>query len=284
MKASSNHSKKGDLHIHSVFSDSDAEIESIFKKARDKNLFCISVVDHDNVDGIDECRRLSNIYNIELIEGIELSAQNNDIEVHILGYFIDTNNKKLKDSLISVRELRKERLISMVDKLNALGLKIDKEELFCDIGGTIPTRLHLALYLVRKKIVFTLVEAFKKYLSPGRPAYVGRFKFSVKEAIQLIKDSGGMAFLAHPHYLPQQCWIDEFASYGLDGLETIYPRLSEKRILFCLEKAKKLELLKSGGSDSHGSYKEFTEVGGVTIPYEWVEEMKSRLVARSCTK
>jgi predicted metal-dependent phosphoesterase TrpH len=272
---------KCDLHIHSNFSDSDAKIEDIFIKAKEKNLSAIAITDHDTVSGLSEAEQKSKIYGIECIKGLELSAQKNDVEVHILGYFIDTKSKLLKESLAEIRALRGKRFIDMAQKLNSLGLNIDIDEVFLNISSSIPTRLHLGLHLVRKGIVKSLREAFNKYLSPGKPAYISRFKYSVKEAIELIKSCCGLAFLAHPYLLSEQAWIEEFASYGLDGLEVIYPRLSEAKLLHYSELADKLKLLKSGGSDAHGSYKEFTEVGGVTIPYEWVEEMKKRLALNS---
>jgi predicted metal-dependent phosphoesterase TrpH len=135
--------------------------------------------------------------------------------------------------------------------------------------------------LVEKGFTKSLREAFSRYLSPGKPAYVGRFKYSVKEAIKLIKQSGGLAFLAHPHLLKQQSWIEEFVSYGLDGLEVVYPNFSDNRILRYKTLADKLRLLKSGGSDAHGSYKEFTEIGGIAVPYEWVQDMKNRIAHRT---
>jgi predicted metal-dependent phosphoesterase TrpH len=166
----------------------------------------------------------------------------------------------------------------MIDKMNSLGFSIDKEEVLLKIKGNIPTRLHLGLHLLEKGIVSSLIDAFRKYLSPGRPAYISHFKYSVKDVIDFIKGAGGLAFLAHPHLLSNKDWLDEFISLGLDGLEINYPGLSEKRKEHYKKKASESGLLYSGGSDAHGSYKEFTEVGGVTIPYEWVEQMKSRLV------
>jgi predicted metal-dependent phosphoesterase TrpH len=271
-----NPKKKCDLHIHSTFSDSDTTIEDIFKKAKEKQLSAIAITDHDTVSGLPLAQRLSNIYGIELIEGIEISANKDDIEIHILGYLIDSSNANIAKELGNIHALRKERLINMADKLNSLGIKVDTKELFEIIKDTIPTRLHLGLYLVNKGFVKTLREAFSKYLSPGKPAYISRFKYSVKEAIELIKNYKGLAFLAHPHLLPKQEWIEEFISYGLDGLEIIYPKFSQAKISRYEAVADKMGLLKSGGSDAHGSYKEFTEIGGVDVPYEWVEEMKKR--------
>lgn len=266
-----------DFHIHSIFSDSDASLESIFKKAKDANLAAISLTDHDTVDGIDSALTLGKINNIEVIEGIEVSSQKADIEIHVLGFFVDSKSKVLKDALVNVKELRKERLAAMVDKLNRVGIAISKDELFASIKSAIPTRLHLGLHLVEKGVVKTLIEAFRQYLSPGKPGYVARFKYTVKEAIELIHSAGGLAFLAHPQMLADQKWIEEFIKDGLDGLEVVYPRLTKTKSLFYQDLADKHGLLKSGGSDAHGTYKEFTNVGGVTIPYEWVLAMKKRL-------
>ncbi|UCC94315.1 MAG: PHP domain-containing protein [Candidatus Omnitrophota bacterium] len=272
-----------DLHIHSVFSDSDTPVEEILKVADAKNLSCIAIADHDTVGAMNQARILSRQYHIEFIEAIELSAQEKDCEIHVLGYFIDPLNKKLNDALGGIRELREARLIAMADKLISLGVGVDKEELMARTKDAIPTRLHLALYLVEIGRVRSLWDAFRKYLSPGKPAYVARFKHTAREAIELIKDSGGLAFLAHPYFLADQSWIEKFVSFGLDGIEVNYPRFSPSRIAIYENMADKYGLLKSGGSDAHGSYKEFTEIGGVTVPYEWVEAMKARLSPPSYT-
>jgi len=268
---------KCDLHIHSNFSDSDTEVREIFNQAKRKGLSCISITDHDTTAGLAVASSESKIHGIELVEGIEFSAQHKDNEIHVLGYFIDYKNERLQKSLANVRELRKERILLMAKKLNSLHISVDTDELFAQINNAMPTRLHLALYLVKNKKVNSLREAFRKYLSPGKPAYYSRFKFSMKDTISLIRRSGGLAFLAHPHIIPDQSWIEDFISLGINGLELNYPGMSKARTSFYKNIASKFGLLKSGGSDSHGSYKEFTAVGGMDVPYEWVQEMRSYL-------
>ena len=271
-----------DLHIHSNFSDSDADLETIFKQAKEKGLACIAVTDHDTLDGMNSARIYSKSYDIELIEGLELSAEHKGVEVHILAYFIDSENGELGSELAQVKELRKERLLWMGEKLNSLGVKVDIEELFLKIKGAIPTRLHLALYLLENGKVKTLRQAFQKYLSPGQPAYRARFKYSVEEAIKLIRKFGGLSFIAHPHVIPDQSWVEEFISLGVDGLETVYPTMSFAKKSLYKDMTIKFQRLQSGGSDAHGSYKKFVEVGGVSIPYAWVEDMKSCLGRLRC--
>ncbi len=268
---------KVDLHIHSNFSDSDLTIEDIFKTARLKELFAIAITDHDTVDGLEEAKRYSAIYDIELIEGIELSTQKDDAEIHILGYFLDSSNHKLKEELSNIKKLRKERLCGMIRKLNELKFNLDEKAILSRVKNAMPTRLHLALELVKKGKVKTLREGFEKYLSPGKPGYLSRFKYSVKEGINLIKSYGGLAFLAHPQLIPDKSWIEEFIELGIDGLEIAYPRLSAAKSLLYKETADKFGILKSGGSDAHGSYKEFIQIGEVFVPYAWVIEMKKRI-------
>ncbi len=268
--------KQCDLHIHSVFSDSDATIEEIFRTAKEKGLLAVAITDHDTIDGLDEARKISISSGVELVDGIELSAQKDDVEIHVLGYFLDSTNPQLKKELSDIYTLRKDRLIKMVDKLKTIGLRLNSEEIFAQTKNAIPTRLHLALYLIKKGYAKSVSQAFEKYLSPGKPGYIARFKYSVEEAIKLIKKYGGLSFLAHPNIIPDQSWIEEFVSQGIDGLEVVYPRFSNAKILMYKNIADKFGLLKSGGSDAHGSYREFTKIGDVAVPYEWLCAMKKK--------
>ena len=108
--------RRCDLHIHSKFSDSDADLETIFKQAKEKGLACIAVTDHDTLDGMNSARAYSKSYGIELIEGFELSAEHKGIEVHILAYFIDPEIRELKSELAQVKELRRERILKKYQK------------------------------------------------------------------------------------------------------------------------------------------------------------------------
>jgi len=272
-----NDNLKCDLHIHSNYSDSDETLEQIFTRAREKKLTAIALTDHDTVEGVAQALRLGREYGIELISGIEFSCQHIETEVHVLGFFVDHENKNFLHVLGGLKESRRVRLELMIEKLTALGLKIDRDEIIADIDDKIATRLHLGIYLVKKGYAANLNDSFKQFLAPGKPGYVARFKHSVKDASKLIHEAGGLAFLAHPQLLPDLKWVEEFARDGIDGIEAAYPRLSMKYKALFSDLAKKHNLLKSGGSDAHGSYKKFTSVGAVDVPYDWVLKMKTRL-------
>ncbi|MCK4809370.1 MAG: PHP domain-containing protein [Candidatus Omnitrophica bacterium] len=266
--------EKADLHIHSAYSDGSLSIEDIFKQSREKGLRCIAITDHDTVEGALEAEGLTELFGVEFIKGIELSAEYDKTDVHILGYFVDTYNKNLLNELKDMKQFRRERLISMAKKVNSLGGRVDIDELVCQINQKVATRLHLALYMLEKKQVNSVWEAFKKYLSADKSAYVRKSSFSVREAITLIKQADGLAVLAHPHFLPSNGWFKKFVHWGLDGMEVIYPGFSPRVISYYTRLADSLGLFKSGGSDSHGTHKQSTPIGKITIPYSWVETMK----------
>lgn len=265
---------KADLHIHSCYSDSDLSIQEILKRASEKGLKAIAVTDHDTVEGVDEALQVSDQYQVECISGIEISAQYRDFEVHILGYLLDHHSVPLRDALSDIKNVRIQRLIDMAEKMNKLGFKVDTDELLKDIQGRIVTRFHLALYLVAHGIVSNIKEAFLKYLAPGKPAYAARLKFSAQEAIRLILDAGGVPVLAHPHMLADQRWIEEFIEYGIRGIEAVYPGFSKSQRQRYRKFAKEHDLCMTGGSDAHGNLKKYNDIGSVTVPYSYVEQMK----------
>ena len=266
-------SKLCDLHIHSTFSDSDEAVEDIVKKAYDKNLSCIALTDHDTVDGLSHARKCCQKQGIEFVDGIEITAEHKGIEIHVLGYFIDAKNTVLQQELNKIRTLRTERILAMADKLNDLGVPVDKDELLSQIGASLPTRLHLGVYLINKGVVKDIRQVFKKYLSPKCEAYIARVRYTAREAIDAIHQAGGFACLAHPHLLRDQSLVEEIIRYGMDGIEVVYPGFSKNTILFYETMANKFGLFKVGGSDAHGSYKTHTCVGEVSIPYDWLDQM-----------
>ena len=184
-----------DLHIHSDCSDSDHTLAEVFIQAQSRDLRCISVTDHDTTAHLPQARKLASDYGIELIDGVEISAHHNDTEVHILGYGFDPGCSELQDSLLQISHCRRQRLETIIAKLNAMGFPLDTSDFFRFVADAVPTRLHLALYMVRHNCVQSVREAFSNFLGTAKPAYVARFRYSVKEVIQIIKASGGRAFL-----------------------------------------------------------------------------------------
>ncbi|MCM8763195.1 MAG: PHP domain-containing protein [Candidatus Omnitrophica bacterium] len=266
--------KFADLHLHTTYSDSTLEPEALIRQAQAVGLDCISVVDHDTVDGIYPTQEAAKSKGIEVIAGIELSCEYNNSEVHILGYLIDYTDGNFLHKLSSIRKIRQERIYQMVDKLKDLNVSIEPEEVFKLSKTNSIGRLHLAQALVKKGYVTSIIEAFQRYIGDGAPAYVCGFKLTPQEAINLILSVKGIPVLAHPYTLGNDGLILKFIEYGLRGIEVYYPEHTKSKTLFYENFAKEYGLLSTGGSDYHGLVKPEISIGCVKIPYELVEKLK----------
>ena len=266
--------KYADLHVHTSESDGTFTPVQLVKEGLARGLSAIAIVDHDTVGAIPEAEAAAQGTDLEVIAGIELTAQYENQEIHILGYFVDCLDKALLEKLKLVQINRIERVHKIVNNLDELGLKINAQAVFDISGKGTVGRMHIARALVKEGLVTTPAEAFRKYIGDKSPAYVLGFSLSPAEAINLIKGSGGVAVLAHPYILHNDELITEFAGYGLQGIEVYYPEHSQSMVNFYLDLAKKLNLLVTGGSDFHGSVKPDIKLGAIKIPFELVEKLR----------
>ncbi len=267
--------KFADLHTHTLASDGSFTPEELVNEAVKRDLAAISVNDHDTVAGIGPALKAGEELGVEVIPGIELTAEHEGAEIHVLGYFIDPENAALAEKLASLKEYRVRRIYKMAEKLNGLGVKLKPEDVFeLSQGGTVG-RLHVAMAMVRKRLVGSLGEAFQRFIGDRGPAYVAGFRLSPQEAIGLISGAGGIAVLAHPYLLQRDDLIPLFIADGIRGIEVYYPEHSQGQVNYYLELAQKNGLLVTGGSDFHGKGKPDIKLGLVKIPYELVEKLKA---------
>jgi hypothetical protein len=273
---------KADLHIHTHFSDSSLSPREIVEYAQSVGVKTIGITDHDVIDGIDEAIEYAKAYDIEVIPGVELSAEIEGGEVHILGYFIDWKNKWFNEKLKIFRQVRQKRAYLIVSKLQELNINIDynrvlqlaKTEL---LKGAI-SRVHIATVLCEMKVVDSLNTAFEEYLNYGAKAYVPKFSLTPKQAVEIILKIGGIPVLAHPYF--SNCsdnLIFELVQVGLKGVEVYHPQQDTKGEEFCHKIAQKYNLLITGGSDCHGVFKKSILIGTVTVDDSVVKCMKEML-------
>lgn len=264
-----------DLHLHTVFSDGTYSPAELISAGAGAGLAAIAVVDHDTVGGIAVTMAEGARSGIEVIPGIELTAEEEGCEIHILGYLIDYRSRPLLEKLEVLKHNRIERIYKILEKLkDKMGVTLMPEAVFGIAAKGTVGRLHVAQAMVKEKIVGSVFEAFKKYIGDKSPAYVLGFRFSPQEAIRLIREAKGIAVLAHPYSLGRDDFIPRFVGYGLMGLEAYYPEHTPGMTSFYLEEAEKYGLLVTGGSDCHGAAKPEVRIGSVKIPYELVERLK----------
>ena len=204
----------------------------------------------------------------------ELTAELDDHELHILGYFLDTTDARLLTELARFQEVRQNRIREMVARLQKLNVPLREEAVFAVANCRSPGRPHVARALVQAGLCTNLDQAFERFLKKGKPAWVPKCKMSATDAIDLIHGAGGLAVLAHPGLNHRDDLIPALAASGLDGLECYHTKHATAQAEHYVRMAEQSRLLVTGGSDCHGMSKGRPLIGGIKLPYWRVEEMK----------
>ena len=264
-----------DLHLHTNFSDGTFTPEELTAHGKRLGFQAMALSDHDTVEGCARMAAACRGEEIEFIPATELTAEIDNHEVHILGYFIDTTDEKLLVELARFQAVRQSRIREMVARIQKLNVPLQEENVFAVANCRSPGRPHVARALVQAGLCANLDEAFERFLKKGKPAWVPKCKMSAEEAIDLIHHAGGLAVLAHPALNNCDDLIPALADSGIDGLECYHTKhpwaVAEHYVKF----AEQLKLLVTGGSDCHGLSKGRPLIGGIKLPYWRVERMKT---------
>jgi 3',5'-nucleoside bisphosphate phosphatase len=265
--------KFADLHLHTQFSDGTFTPEELVWHAQKQGLACIALTDHDTIEGCVRAATACAAVRMEFISGAELTAEHEDTEVHVLGYFLDLHNQLLLERIGKFQAVRQNRIYEMCAALNKLGIPLRAEAVFALANCKSPGRPHVARALVKERLIGNLDEAFEKYLKKGRPAWVPKTKMSALESVELIHQAGGLAVMAHPGLNRTDEIIPDLVDAGLDGIECFHTKHSTVMSERYLEIAENYGLLVTGGSDCHGFSKNKPLIGTVRLPYDHVERL-----------
>ncbi len=269
---------KVDLHIHTNYSDGFHSPEEIIIKAKNHGFEAISITDHDNLSGIKEAAEKGDEIGIEVIPGVEISSDIKDREIHILGYFVQTDSIELERYLNFFREERLKRAVRIVNKLNLLGLSITIDDVMEKAKNSAVGRPHIAQAMLEKGLTSNFYEAFNKYIGNNGPAYEKKVHISPRSAFKIINDAGGLSFIAHPGYM-EESLLKELIDEGVDGIEVIHSSHSQQQVKFYRGIVNEYFLLESGGSDFHGGKREDDKNFGVYYTkYSVIEAMRKRLM------
>ena len=272
-----------DLHIHSTASDGTLTPTEIVQTAlkstkSEKDPIVIALTDHDTVAGVSEFLKEAkkNKERVTAIPGVEISTNYHGVEIHILGYNVDPENKELLEQLKICRESRDGRNEKIIARLQAEGFQITMEDIKPEDPNETIARPHIAKQLMKKKYVSSVKEAFDKYLAEGRSCYVERIMPTPQEAIALIRNSGGIPVLAHLMYYKKlnaaekEVLVSELKEAGLEGIEAYYNTYTPVEEEYVSSLAKQNALLLTGGTDFHGQTKPhislFTGQGNMEVP------------------
>lgn len=273
---------RADLHIHSHFSDGLYSPTTLVKTAEEKGLGGMALTDHDTVEGCTEFMDAIRHSDIKGIPGVEVSAEYQDQEIHVLGYFVPLGESEIETRLRAIRKSREERFPKMVKKMRDIGIEIDQTKVDKILKGVeSPGRPHLARILIEMGVVRDINEAFREYLVPGKPGYVKRELIEIIESIGLLRASGAVPVLAHPLLIKDvdlRSFLSMLKSHGLEGVEVDYG-YRKPELLDQIERvrsyADELKLVPTGGSDSHGDNGHF-ELGSVGVPVEIINILRKK--------
>jgi predicted metal-dependent phosphoesterase TrpH len=259
-----------DLHTHSNASDGSLNPAALIDSAADQGLSAIALTDHDTIAGIEAARREALVRGIRFIPGIELEIERpqeiRQGEFHLLGLGINRPSEAFLEAVTELGRLRETRNLKILDCMREQGVQVALEEVTALSGGGSIGRPHFAALLVKRGIVKNREQAFSQFLARGKPFYVPKGALEFRRALALVKESGGLAVLAHPMSL-YVSWgrlpalIGEMKEQGLDGIEAWHPTA---KVRAC----KRLEILGlslglyiTAGSDFHGEARADRKLG-----------------------
>lgn len=256
----------GDFHMHTIHSDGVNTVSEVMRFAKEANLDYISITDHDSLSGSIEASLIESD-DLKVIYGIEMSSYMNDESIHILGYFNSIDDTyELQNFLDGQLQKRVERALKIRDLLKEhFNIEISKELL---LSVKSITRGHIARCIKLAGYNYTKEDIFKHMLGDGCKAYLPSTKLSTRQAINILKKAGAVVVIAHPVLIKKND-IEEIISYGVDGLEAIYPLNKDSDTTRLLGLARKHNLLVTAGSDFH-AYEDYKHgnIGSVRLKGE----------------
>ncbi|HEX6262863.1 MAG TPA: PHP domain-containing protein [Actinomycetota bacterium] len=271
-----------DLHTHTRHSDGTFEPRESVGLALDRGLRVLAVTDHDTTAGVSAAEEAAAGTGLEIVPGVEFSAEYEGGSVHVLGYWMDPEHEEFRAELARLQDDRVRRGERMVERLQALGYPVTVERVREIAAGGSVGRPHVAQALVEAGVVPTIEDAFTADLiATGGRAYVQKHALHPVEAVRLIRRANGLAVLAHPvHWrdgIPvPHTLIQEMIEAGMDGIECAHPdqdRATEARYR---EMSARHGLVATGSSDCHGTRYDPIRMGSRTTDREEFEKLLAR--------
>jgi predicted metal-dependent phosphoesterase TrpH len=243
-----------DLHLHTTASDGQCSPGELVARARHAGISVLAITDHDTMAGVPEAAAAASEMALGFVPGIEITAVENGHDVHVLGYWIDGSSPSLVGLLEGLRGARTARAREIAQRLAEAGAPIDISEQVAGAAalGRSIARPEIARALIRAGHATTVAEAFDRYLSEGRPAYVGHRGPTPSQVVAAIVGAGGVASLAHPGPLGRDDLIPSLAGAGLAAIEAYHSAHDDATCARYLAVAAAHGLVVTGGSDFHG--------------------------------
>jgi predicted metal-dependent phosphoesterase TrpH len=276
-----------DLHCHSTASDGTLAPAEVVRLAVRRGLSALALTDHDTIAGLPDAAEEAARNNLDFLPGIEISCEFGPPgTMHLLGYGVDSKSPVLLDLTRRLIDARNDRNPRIIRRLNEMGIPITMQQVADEAGGDVLGRPHIAAVLFKTGRVNSMKQAFDVYLGQGGSAYFDKERLTASEAIDMIRQSGGLTVLAHPMQLRTENdaqlerIVKDLKDLGLAGIEVMHSDHDDVWIAKCTVLADRLGLLKTGGSDFHGTNKKNIDLGiahGHAVPRAFYDQLVARL-------
>ncbi len=266
---------RADLHCHTTCSDGTFTPDQLVRHAKEIGLSGLSITDHDTIEAYPIATKVAKEVGILLGTGVEFSSVFKEMSVHILGYDFLLDDPDLIAFCKKHEQRRLERNQVILEKLRAHRMPIAESELLAR-GEKSIGRPHIAQLMVEKGYVNSIKHAFQLYLGDDKPCFYRGKSFSSEETIDIIHQAQGKAFLAHPHLLDHRRKIRELLQLPFDGIECYYARFFPADEKKWIQIATERKMLISGGSDFHGSVKDYIPLGCSWVNQETFSKIFSK--------
>lgn len=273
---------RADCHCHTLFSDGTLSPVALLDLAQKLNLTGLCITDHDTIEAYQTALPYAQTLGIEMISGIEISAEHQNTSIHVLGYAFNLNDLNLLNFCDKLQAHRDNRNQEILNKLTKIKMPLTLEEIKHRFPHGTIGRPHIAYMMVQKRYVKNTKQAFERYLGDKCSCYVKGMLLAVEEAIELIHQAGGFAVLAHPHYIQPKRMIHSLSNMPFDGIEAYYGRLNATQESPWLALAQQKNWFVTGGSDYHGETKPHTILGSSWTPSEIFTLFKERFQIKTC--
>jgi len=260
-----------DLHCHSVVSDGTLTPEVLAARAHTNGVELWSLTDHDEIGGQHRAAKAALQLGMKYITGTEISVSFAGQTVHIVGLGFNPDDSDMIAGLHRTRGGRNERAQEMSDQLAKVGIYGAYEGALQFVGNPeLISRTHFARFLVESGVCKDTHEVFRRFLTEGNPGFVPHRWASLKDAVQWIRDGGGLAVIAHPARYgftanEEYALFTEFIGHGRQGVEVVTGSHSTQDAIKYADVAREYKLAASRGSDFHSPDESHTDLG--TLPW-----------------
>lgn len=263
-----------DIHSHTTYSDGSSSVEELLNEAEKLNLSLLSITDHNTIQAHFELQD-SNIrdkFKGKIISGIEITTTYKGETIEVLGYGfdLDTMQQFLNDNVLTFEEKQLKEYELIKNRYKDIGVIFDENNIqfnprieSCRPALAIEIKKHpenYKFFLNQESINTASGFTRNEVYNPKSPLYVDESSLfpSLETAIQMIHNSGGLAFLAHTFaYSPNIAneLLNIINDYELDGLECFYTTFTREQSDYLVDVCKNRGMYMSGGSDFHGTRK-----------------------------